>query len=336
MSNVVFGADPEFTFFDKNENPVPAHRLGFKDKHNKQEIGFYATAHRDGTNLEVNFKEASSCRAHMSMFLQHGLQDVEKALPEGIKVRAKAAYQVDLDDLMSDAPEDVRYFGCDPAFDSYTGKAMVITVDAQSHPWRYAGGHMHFGTRIKIQGSDRIPAHNVLQEPSKYPRLGQLMDWLIGIPQTCIWNGAEQFERRKYYGRAGEFRPQRYNEYFMGFEYRTPPPDMWNHHTMVTLFYGVGKWIIDNFEALDKQYNPKWGPEIAKAINEGKDPEKFLTTVPELYDPDAILALRGIPGIYQWSIPSLAHDPHTGWTEYAQKWGIRLPLYEEKYVRIAA
>ena len=350
---ITLGADPEFTFFDKNDRPVPAHRLGFGDKQHKKTHG-RTTAHRDGFNLEMNFTAPFTCRAFVVEYMKPSLKQIEYDLPKGIKLRAKAAYEIDLQDLMSDAPEDVRVFGCEPAFDAYTGEATYIDIDAETHPWRYAGGHMHFGTQIEVEKLDSTTSYeyeqtywkhyneerqraleknkNVLWDPNKYTKLAKIFDWLIGIPLTCIYNGPEQFQRRKYYGKAGEFRPQRYTREYMGFEYRTPPPELFNHLTMVSLFYGVGRYIIQNFGALEKKYKDSWGKEIAKAINEGKDPEKFLDSVPHLYNADTIKRLRGVPNIYRWSLTTTPVEAHTGWSEWARVWGIPVPEgYSENY-----
>src|SRR5262249_30638835 len=59
------------------------------------------------------------------------------------------ACEIDLA-FLATAPEDLQHFGCEPSYDAYTKEMKTPAVDARTHPWRYAGGHMHISLPIEV------------------------------------------------------------------------------------------------------------------------------------------------------------------------------------------
>jgi len=96
-------------------------------------------------------------------------------------------------------------FGCDPSFDAYTQGSVLAAPAPQelvykaTGQWRFAAGHLHIGYDNKA-----VP-HWVA---------AMFADLYIGLPALVHFD--TQGERRKWYGKPGNYRPKPY-----GIEYRT-------------------------------------------------------------------------------------------------------------------
>ena len=328
------GCDPEFFIFDKDGKTVPAHRL-FPSKHEKRIIGQghgVLKAFRDGYAVEVN-TGATHCRAFLLEDLRIALKSLQEIVrPKGYTIRAISTVPINLADTMKDAPADCLEFGCDPSFDAYKLTAKLPTIDAKTHPWRYAGGHMHFSIPTSTPDASRSYSntivsnpHSVLNRPDEYPMLAKLFDLYIGLPLSSIFHRPEQYARRRYYGQAGEFRPQTYPG-AIGFEYRTPGPEMWNHHAIAGLAFGVGKLICvpENYARLKKAWDKTIEDDLQCAINTGYRRYKLMKEVPGFYNDDVIRKLWR-KGFWDLQIVNSQGDLHSGWSESAAAWNIVLP-----------
>lgn len=107
-------------------------------------------------------------------------------------------------------------FGCDADEDVFNMRAKCKVLDASTHSWRYAGGHIH------ISG---IP------EIEKYPlQAVKSMVFTAGLAATAYTDVPElEKERLFLYGRPGKFRIQNYPNGEVGIEYRTPST-RWTEH----------------------------------------------------------------------------------------------------------
>lgn len=94
--------------------------------------------------------------------------------------------------------------GCDPSHNLY-GMRTAIPEDARTLPYRFTGGHIHFGCP-KI-AADQEYAARIVQNLDKV-----LAVWSVGVAATY----EKSKIRRRYYGLAGEFRLPKH-----GLEYRT-------------------------------------------------------------------------------------------------------------------
>jgi len=110
----------------------------------------------------------------------------------------------DLDKMSKEA----REFGCAPSRNNYTGKESVIKVNPSKYGYRSAGGHVHLGA------SKTSDLGKCLRSETKL--VVQILDYVLG--NTCVMMDRDpsQIERRKVYGRAGEYRLPKH-----GLEYRT-------------------------------------------------------------------------------------------------------------------
>lgn len=291
------GADPEFFIVDGDGMPVSAHKFfPYKDK---KKAGIPNTPFRDGFVVEANVT-AQTCRESLIYYWQTALGNAQRALPRGFAVKFKSAFEIDLGFLV-EAPDDLKMFGCDPSFDAYSGgKPKHPNVDAITHPFRYAGGHMHFGASTEgitkgvygYEKGQKYPAYAPLADKALHPMAIKLLDLYVGLPMTYVTARRATFMRRKVYGQAGEYRPQQYGVGVAGLEYRTPGAEMWSDPVFISLAYGAARTVLANFHALSAEWDSKQELAIAAAINHGDNIEKLLPTLPGWYTPKLLQELR--------------------------------------------
>jgi hypothetical protein len=175
---------------------------------------------------------------------------------------------------MKDAPVDVKQFGCEPSYCAYELTAKRPPIDAITHPYRYFGGHIHFGH----PGGRASKTYDWLLDRSNHPMFGKILDLRVGLPMTYLFDSAAQYLRRRYYGQAGEYRSQQYRptKYSVGFEYRTPGPEMWRAPWLSSLFLGLGQWCAANFPAEARQWDKSIEDDLRLAINTGVGVQKLL------------------------------------------------------------
>ena len=343
------GTDPEFLIVNPAGEPVPAHSVGIGDKHNKHEVerlGAGAAYFRDGYVLEGNVGP-ETCKAYMMNNVREVLQTVQKTLPKGFSITTRSAFKVKASDL-TDAPDDVKQFGCDPSWDGYSGSKKMVRLDGETHLARYAGAHLHFSTMVshnfKVNGTEEwqdgtIVSDSCLANRDNYPSIAQLMDKYVGQLLAYLYDGPEQFARRAFYGQAGEFRPQTYETVIenamrykdgwvaergqrkstsWGFEYRTPPSELWNHNAVVGLAVAAGRYVLANFSKLKIDLAEQ--EFIRGAIQTGEGLGKHLPTIGGLYTPSVIKKLKERPEIHEFGFIKSDHECHMGWGEFAQQW----------------
>lgn len=330
------GGDPEFFIVNAKGKPVPAHKVGIPGKDQKVS-GDHYKYFRDGYVVELNLSPAT-CRAFLNEYTKQALRAVKRTLPAGYSIVAASAMPITKVSLKG-APKDVLEFGCDPSMDAYTEDTKYSMADAATTFTRFAGGHLHwggpktyeyeeatwpngyYGTKKMVKRTTK--GHPVLSQPELHPQLGRLMDLFIGVPLSVIFNGPEQQIRREFYGQAGEYRTQDYDERTCGFEYRVPPSEMWQHQALVTLFAGVGRVLIDAFKSFKKYDDKAKWDSIREAINLGKGGEQLLTQFVGFYTPETILKLRDVADIRKFYMAQeRTTEAHTGWTEFASQWGL--------------
>lgn len=265
------GTDPEFFIVSKRGRPVPAHHL-FGDKHHKHEISNGVKAFRDGYAVEINVPPSDSVLA-LAKSMRAGLLGVRGLLLEGQRLVAVPVVSIDPSADLRDAPDDVLHFGCDPSYDAYTGQEKCPRVDASKHPYRYAGGHMHFSATSAEISKGRF---GWLKKKDNHLLFIRMLDYRVGIPLTLMALGPGQFERRRVYGQAGEFRPQEYPDGSLGLEYRTPCPAIWNNLATASFAFDTALQIFQNFYLYAKVWKEAHEAKIQRALNTGEGLREFL------------------------------------------------------------
>ena len=277
---MIFGTDPEYLAVNKLGRPVPAHKVGFGDKAHKTVLynpgygvndGWESRAFRDGYMIEVNI-QPNTCRQTVTHRMKRALENLARKIAPKYKLVATAAVKISLKTDLKNAPEDVLQFGCDPSYCAYEGEAKIPLIDAISHPFRYGGGHIHYGY---FAGDRRL---SWMKNPSNHPKFIKLLDRHVGVPLAYLFDSKQSFMRRRFYGQAGEFRSQRYGKlpHEVGVEYRTPGPEVWNAPWIASYVMGAGRYIGQNFKELAKKWDKSMEDDLRLAINTGEGAEKML------------------------------------------------------------
>ena len=203
------GSDPEVPLFNRDGSAVTADRflkelaeIG-KDTKNKPD------AYADGFVAELCPKP-QTCRSLHANHIGACLIQLHKELEDkDISFAAKSCFKVDQKELDL-ASERAKKFGCDPSHSGYDNLIKMKDprkVDGEKHKKRYAGGHIHMGDSEIYYGKKCL--HKNAET------VARLCDLFAGIPAVLLDRSPESKERRKMYGRAGEYRLPPH-----GFEYR--------------------------------------------------------------------------------------------------------------------
>lgn len=150
-------------------------------------------------------------------------------------------------------------FGCDPDFDAGDKEYNCKTLDVQTHPYRYGGGHIHFSLK------------NTILTENINPNVKLTAIFLGNFCTSKTLFPAEDLQRVLTYGKPLRFRPQHYGKSgYHGIEYRSPS-NSWlslNEEDFADLFKQIRKVI-------KLIYNPAVGEKIVKEFL--SDTEKAIT-----------------------------------------------------------
>lgn len=231
VPQIIFGADPEF-FFERSGAVIGAERVIERELEtaNTKPLGSGAdsTARSarlvlDGVQVELH-PHPSICRAGLALAIANGMRALKQHLAQkdyrDIKASFKTVVEVPEDELAS-LSEAARKLGCAPSLNVHKKASVELEgIDAGAYRKRAAGGHIHLGTGSHSLGpwSDIKAISQVRADRDRYPShlLVPLLDIFVGNTCVLIDRDEGQVERRKLYGRAGEFREPPY-----GVEYRT-------------------------------------------------------------------------------------------------------------------
>jgi hypothetical protein len=191
--------------------------------------GFQPSLVVDGTALEININPRT-CRRYIIQEIGYAINMIQSILNtlngKGWNLKLSVDPTVMLsEETLSKLPEQAAIFGCDADIDIYGKVADVAKIDAKTHPFRYAGGHIHMSFGATGKGSTGwvspdvdTKEHRMQWFADNMYRLTTLYDRLIGIATTAINTSPLESMRRGVYGQAGRVRLQPYG----GIEYRTP------------------------------------------------------------------------------------------------------------------
>lgn len=251
--NITFGCDPEF-FFRKDNEIVGAEKIlprsGLMTEEDTSKIII------DGVQAELN-PGPTTCREVMARSIMYSFVAVRDVLKQHARTKIDFAQTIKLgDEDFEKLSDDSKKFGCMPSKNAYNGGMDgKITIDPTTHRYRSAGGHLHIGNG----GSPFI--RKVLNDAT---RVIQMMDILVGNTCVLIDRDPGNIERRKVYGRAGEFRIPPH-----GVEYRTLSNFWLRSYQLMSLVMGLARHaVIIVANDMDGKFVEKVNMEdIAKAIN---------------------------------------------------------------------
>lgn len=236
------GADPEI-FVVMDGQILPAwHFLGSKSKPTKngsQPNTGVTHAYWDGFQAEFDTLP-HSCLAFFVDNIQAGLKLIHKAALEHDKY-AKLTIQnvlpVDQELLDTSDPKYVD-FGCMPSKNAYGLEGNKLPGIAV--PYRFTGGHIHFGFPGLYNGVDKIKT-----QPDRIIQGVKGLDAMLALPCVSLFASFDNPVRRQYYGLPGEYRTPAH-----GLEYRTLS-NAWLMHPVITHMVYETARMAYNYGCLD-------------------------------------------------------------------------------------
>lgn len=239
------GCDPEFFFTDAKGDVVGAEEVlgGPNAKHTgtyRHDGGVVAKNNSvfvDGVQAEFNMQPAT-CREVLSSEIQSCMISTANILR-----KFHGEYKMDLVhgtvpitkkklDFLS---VKAREFGCKSSSNVYD-KYATIGVDPKNYLFRSAGGHIHFGGM-----SGYKPDHYFNRSFYKTPdKTVMFLDYILGNTMVIVDRDPLQAERRKNYGRAGEYRSPKH-----GLEYRTLGNAWLRSYPLMSMAFSMGRFAVN-------------------------------------------------------------------------------------------
>lgn len=192
VKGFIIGTDPEFFLIDTEGNPYPAIGLIGGTKRFPRAVTSKGHAiQEDNVSVEFNVPPTNDSK-QMFKDIRFVIQQVRYIIPEELKILIAPSAEFDPKYLQS--PQAINA-GCDPSFNAWTGEINRPSV--RNTNLRTSAAHIHIGSNLTI---------------AKKIKLIKAMDLFLGVPSILMDSDTE---RRKLYGKAGDYREQRW-----GVEYR--------------------------------------------------------------------------------------------------------------------
>jgi hypothetical protein len=227
------GADPEL-FLAKDGRIVGSERLIPPAGLSKGGAGKII---RDGVQVELN-PSSNYCRQVVGGRIKSLLSELEAiAKNGGYSLCFDGVVKVDKQELELLSPKS-QQFGCKPSF-NYYDNTPNRPPDGFKYRYRAAGGHIHLGLPSVFGPSNlKLDNYSWAKTPKvdHRPRLIPVLDLLVGNTAVLLDRDPLQVERRRYYGKAGEYRLPPY-----GLEYRTPSNFWLRSYPMMSLMFGLAR-----------------------------------------------------------------------------------------------
>jgi hypothetical protein len=225
-STVYLGCDPEF-FFEKDGKIIGAEKV-IKDQLKSSEYS-RTTFVLDGVQVELN-PNPGTCRQSLASEIQAAFQRLRTHLSTLGEVKANFTTCIDLSQEELDSLSDrAKVLGCAPSLHregDEEAKKALINIDAAKVTSRSAGGHIHLGL------DNHIKSHAAA--------IVDLLDILVGNTCVLIDRDPNAPERRKLYGRAGEYRLPAH-----GLEYRTLSNFWLRHYVLMSFVMGAARYAVN-------------------------------------------------------------------------------------------
>jgi len=196
IKNYLLGTDPEVFLKNVITNTIiTAEGIIKGSKNNPKKLDREGCAIQlDNVCFEFNVPPTSNPQ-NMYDNINYVLNTVTGTLPEGIEITIIPSATLEDEQLKS---EHAQTMGCDPSFDAWRQTINVRPDLSQNPNLRCAGGHIHIG----YENPDVNTSEQIIKA----------LDLFLGVPSILM---DTDVERKKLYGKAGEFR---FTDY--GCEYR--------------------------------------------------------------------------------------------------------------------
>lgn len=263
------GGDPEFFVASKENGDILNSDRFFPGKDapslvkssTGSEIG---KLYFDGIQAEIGFRP-NTCREEMCVDLRILLNQAMHMIDNN-KILLKPSVRVKKA-IIDKAHPEARIFGCMPDFNAYTLGTNTCEMDASTHFYRYAGGHIHLGKSSPyLKTGD--PECQIVENQENHIRVVRLLDLILGVPTLALDNQAGSALRRSKYGKAGCFRPTPY-----GIEYRTPSCWWLQSPATTSLVMGLARlaWnlLIRDADMVLRDIAEAYDEEVRGIVDEG-------------------------------------------------------------------
>ena len=234
-----FGSDPEFFFCKKtafgrkgavvgSEKILPEGGLVLQGRSK-------ASIVRDGVQAELNPVQ-NTCRQRCANEIASNFRTIaELVKTKKVTINWNPIVRVTKSEMDSLSPKS-KIFGCMPSKNAYEEK--VEQPDAATYPFRSAGGHIHIGY-VYPTGQDQ--ARDILTKENSNDVV-KILDIIVGNTCVLIDRHPGNIERRKAYGRAGEYRKPSH-----GIEYRVLSNFWLQNYVLMSMAYGLVRLGINMF-----------------------------------------------------------------------------------------
>jgi hypothetical protein len=247
--SISMGCDPEF-FFSKDGKIVGSEKLIPKegkvlfergslehDTHALTSDSVFGKIIIDGVQAELN-PRPHACRATLGNEIAWCFRKIKnELLKDGNTIDFSQAVEVSKEEMDSLSASSKR-FGCSPSHNAYAEDGnSKITVNPLVYRTRAAGGHIHLGpnpadtleTQRKIK--DALDNHKIIVP---------ILDLIVGNTCVLVDRNPSNIERRKVYGKAGEYRTPKY-----GLEYRTLSNFWLTSYPLFGMAFGLARLAVN-------------------------------------------------------------------------------------------
>lgn len=224
------GSDPEIFVVDKDNKVIPAWTfLPPKEKPVKYEYNAQqGTLYWDGFQAEFTTPGHHTCFSWVNDSIQAALRTLHDTVKDrGGKLTIENVLPVDPDFL---ANQDTKYveFGCAPSYNVYGLRGNK--QDGRDVPFRFAGGHMHFGvTHLSAKTETR---------EAQIQNYVRWLDKILAVASVSFLGELDNPIRRHFYGQPGEYRTPSH-----GFEYRTLSNAWMCHPLAMNMVFDLGRSV---------------------------------------------------------------------------------------------
>lgn len=235
--------DPE-VFLERDGQIVPGFSVLPSKKQPAYAEGGGGVYHEDGFQAEFS-PMAVACHETVVYSMHHAMISMVQCANRGAPgVRISDANFVELSpEVLAMGTDDQVALGCDTSENVWDHPRFAID-NAREFPFRMAGGHIHLGMPQEAKWFHR-----------RAERIIKAMDVFLGVPSVALLAGLDDPRRRRFYGRAGEFRFQKH-----GLEYRVLSNAYLQHpaltHLVLNMARGAFRFGTSNWEGLFK-YDPE-------------------------------------------------------------------------------
>lgn len=250
-TSVYLGADPEFFFSkkDKTRTVVGSELVLPGATHDVSRGGKLII---DGVQAEMN-PAPSMCRQSFGHNIYALIEEARRlAETKGLEINLDACIKM-TKRQMDKLSDGAKGFGCKPSLNAYQDYVELPNPGTYLH--RAAGGHIHLGKAYNPE----------LAGTATNDEIVKILDIVVG--NTCVMLDRDKgnIERRKVYGRAGEYRVPAH-----GIEYRTLSNFWLKNNVLMSLVMALARFgvcIAATPEWKDAFLNAVKEEDIRNAIN---------------------------------------------------------------------